>query len=266
MKQPRIFQKVALDMFWAQFQWALGFLGIMLGIHIFRIVTSFMRGTDVDTYFNMVFVAANIFIFILGIICMNFLKHYVGNGVTRKDYFKGGLIASLGLSIVLPIITLLVSAVSQLVIGQIDRVTINEPNINSVVLDIELDGNIIGNIISSVVQSFVVPPYVDPNGALILALGIVSLNVFIYYLIGWMIHAGFYRLGTLGGLGFVLVGVVTLILKDTLLRIILDLPIAEMVQFLDFVPQSVAGITVFLLMMMLIGIIRTLTKRAMIKI
>ncbi|PIB49211.1 hypothetical protein, partial [Pseudomonas sp. 2822-17] len=68
MNQLRIFPKVAIDMFWVQLQWTLGFLGVMLAIHIFRVIASLYRGTDVDTYFNAVFIAANIFMFVIGII------------------------------------------------------------------------------------------------------------------------------------------------------------------------------------------------------
>ncbi|WP_042141995.1 hypothetical protein [Paucisalibacillus sp. EB02] len=266
MKQNAIYLKVAVDMFTAQSLWVLGFLGVMIVVHIFRIVSSLFGDFEVDTYFNSVFISANIAMFVIGILCFYFLPHFVANGVTRKDYFKGATLAAIGLSVFLPIITIVFSVLSQFIINQIDGITINNPDINSVVQDIDTDGNIIGNIISSTVQSFIVPPYIDPNSNWLLAISIVSINIFIYYLIGWMISSGFYRLGTVPGLCFVFVGLIILIAKDSLLRITLDLPLVEQLKFLDILPKSIAAITVFLLIIMVIGITRLLTKQVTVKL
>lgn len=266
MKKNTIYLKVTGDMFMVQSLWILGFLGVMIVVHIFRIITAMFGDNGVDSYFDSVFIAANIAMFVIGILCIYFLPHFVGNGVTRKDYFRGAMLAAIGLSIALPIITMVVSTLGQFIINQIDQITYNNPDINSAVQEIDTNGNIIGNIISSTVQSFIIPPYVNPTSNWILAIAITSINTFIYYLIGWMISSGFYRLGTIPGLGFIIIGMITLIAKDSLLRITLNLPLAEQLTFLDILPKSIAASTILLMVIMVIGVIRLLTKQVTVKL
>lgn len=266
MKHNTIYSKVAVDMFLKQSLWAFGFLGVLLLVHIGKIIASLFTDFEISSYFNQVFIAANIFMFVVGILCINFLPHFAQNGVTRKDYFKGSLLAALGLSVALPIITILISTFEQFIINLIGKITFQNPDINSVVQDIDTDGNIIGNIVSSVVQSFVVPPYVDPTSNWVLAIAIVSINIFIYYLIGWLISATFYKLGTIPGLGLIVVGAAILVLKDTLLRLTLELPIPKQLEFLEILPKSIAAITALVLIVINLGLIRSLTKNVTIKL
>ncbi|QKY71490.1 hypothetical protein [Lentibacillus sp. CBA3610] len=259
MRQPAVFLKVARDVFWMQLSWAFGFLGIMLAINIFKIIRSIIQGSGVDNYYNAVFVAGNIFMFVLGILFMYFLPYYVENGVTRRDYFKGGLIASVGLSVIIPIIASGISAVEQFVITNVSNLTFNEPDINSVVL--EIDSNIIGDII----QSAILTPYIDPASNWILAMAVFSINIFIYYLLGWFISASFYRFDTVTGLGFILIALITLMLQDTLLRISLGLPVLERFAVLESLPSGIIIPGMFLVILILIWVIRLLTKRIAIK-
>ncbi|GGB58466.1 hypothetical protein F3157_20145 [Virgibacillus dakarensis] len=258
MKQTTTFPKVAKDMFLVQLYWAFGFLGIMLVIHIVKIITAFIQGNEVDSYYNSVFVAANIFMLVIGLISVYFLPHYAGNGVTRKDYFKGGLLASIGLSVVIPIIAICISVIGQFILKNMANIGLKEPNLNEVVLDI--DSNIIGDI----VQSVILTPFVDPGSNWILAIGLFSLNIFMYYLVGWFISASFYRYDTITGLGSILLGLISLTLVDVLIRMSLNLPVADRFSSLDL-PAVITIPGIFVIIVIIIWIIRVLTKRVSIK-
>ncbi|GGA74928.1 hypothetical protein [Ornithinibacillus halotolerans] len=266
MKQNAIYPKVALDMFVVQLTWALGFLGVMLLVHIGKIIASTFGDYEVDSYFNVVFIAANIFMFVVGILCVNFLPHYVSNGVTRKDYFKGALIGALGLSVALPVIASIGSLLSKVILNLFEKITIKEADINSVITDIETDSNIIGNIVDSVVQSFIVPPYIDPTSNFVLAIAIVSLNIFIYFLVGWLIGVAFYRLGTLGGLLFIVIGLALIIVKDALLRLILNLPLPPKLAFIESLSNSIGGIIIVAIILLALFGIRSLSKNMTVKL
>lgn len=261
MKQ-RIFLKVAKDMFRVQMSWAFGFLGIMLAINIFKIIRATIQGTGVDNYYNSVFVAANIFMLVIGIIAVYFLPHYVENGVTRKDYFKGTFIASIGLSVIIPIITIGISSLQLFILKNIDKISFKEADFNSVVLEVNND---VGDIIGDTVTSIILNPYIDPQSNWILAIDIFSLNIFMYYLIGWLISASFYRFDTLTGLGSILIAFIILTLEDTLLRISLDLPVASRFSTLEFLPLGVTVLGILFLILISIWIIRSLTKRVKVK-
>src|SRR5690606_29352554 len=184
MKQTANFPKVATDMFMVQLIWTAGFLGIMLIVNIVKLIIAGNQGNLAEGFFNSLFVAGGIYMFVLGILSIYFLPHFVGNGVTRKDYFKGTVLASIGISIVIPIITMIITFLEKFILN-IVGLSYKEQTINNV----DLDGNIIGDII----QSAIISPYVDPQNNWILAIAVLSLNIFVNYLIGWLIGSSFYR-------------------------------------------------------------------------
>lgn len=252
-----IFPKVANDMFWVQLLWALGFLGVLLVFHIVKIIVAFIQGTGVDSFYNSVYVT-NIFMLVIGIISVYFLPHYVGNGVTRKDYYKGALLASVGLSVVIPIIVSCVSALGQFIIKNIDKISLKESDFNAVVLETD-------NIIGEIVKSVIFTPYVDPQSNWGLAIVVFSLNIFVYYLVGWLISAGFYRFDTGTGLGFIVIAFIVITLEDVLLRISLDLPIPSRFSVFDSLPSSITVLCMLFVIFLSLWTIRLLTKRATIK-
>jgi hypothetical protein len=256
MKNNSIYLKVARDMFIIQLTWALGFLGIMLLIHIVKLVLASIQGNGIDYYFDSVFIATNIFMLVVGIISVYFLPHYVENGVTRKDYFKGAVLGAVGLSISIPIITFLVSRLSNFIVSKIDSVSFRAQIIN----DVESDGNLIGDI----VQSIILSPYVDPDNNWILAIAIFSLNIFIYYLAGWFISSGFYRYHTVIGLVFILFTLIAVTLKDTLLRNLLELPVLDRFSAIDF-PDMIAIPGLIIISAIFLWLIRLITRRVTIK-
>ena len=259
MKQNAIYPKVATDMFWVQLFWSFGFLGVLLVIQIIKLILSIANGIEMNDYFGTVFIAANIFMLVIGIISSyGFIPHYVGNGVTRKDYFKGSAIASVGISIIIPIIASIVSVIQTLISDFINL---------SILKDSSLANKAIGNedgIIGEIVQSIILTPFVDLQSNWLLAIFVFALNIFIYYLAGWLIGSGFYRFGVLFGLISIIMAIFVIYASDILLRIALNLPVQAMFETMNF-PIYVSVIGIFVLVVITLWMIRQLTKRATIK-
>lgn len=260
MKQTTNFPKVAKEMFWIQLSWTVWFLGIVLLVNIIRIITSMNQNTEVDNLYNAVFIAGTIYMLIIGIISISFLPHYVENGVTRKDYFKGTLLATIGLSIVIPIVAYGIYQLQLLLSKYIVSMNFQEVDFNSIALETE------GNIISDVVLSIIFTPYVDPQEHALLALFIFSINLFTYYVLGWLISVGFYRFNVVVGLAFIVIALIILICVDTFIRIFLGLPVLYNVVNVELLPSALPFFAALLLIIMSLWTIRMLTKRVVIKI
>lgn len=243
-------------MLWTQWTWTFGFLGIVLLIHIFNMVRGAIQGNEFDNYYNSVFVAGNIYMFVIGIISIYFLSYYVENGVTRKNYFTAAFLAAVGIAITIPVVSFLVSMVEQLFFNPSFRVM----EINSVVTDI--DDSIIGYLIGS----FVVSPYVDPTAHWLLSLAIFSLNLFIYYIFGWLISATFNRFRTIGGLATIVIGLIVVIFLDACIRHALQLPTPMWFSLVDFFSTPLTVFIILFLTGCMLLAIRLITSRAPIKI
>ncbi len=260
MKQPAIFPKVAKEMFSVQMSWTVWFLGIVFAVNIIKIISAINQNTEVDNLYNAVFVAGTIYMLIIGIISISFLRHYVENGVTRKDYFKGTLLAALGLSIIIPLIAYMVSQLQLLLLKNIETVSVKTAEFNSVVLDV--DDHIIGEIVTSIVFA----PYIDPQNHAWLALAVFSINLFTYYVLGWFISVGFYRFHAGAGLAFIFIALIIVSLEDVFLRVSLDLPVLSRYEMLESLPAGILLLFALLLIVLALSIIRLLTKRVAIKI
>lgn len=263
MIQKSIYPKIASDLFWAQLFWAFGYLGIMLIIHIVKIVLAVVNNVEMKDYFTSVFFSSNIFMLVIGIIASyGFLQYFVSNGATRKDYFKGTVIATIGLSLVIPILTS--------VITMIERVIFKVMNLQYSDMHLLTDNSMgdtvgdIGDIIGTIIQSVILTPFVDLQSNWFLAIIVFALNIFCYYLIGWLIGAGFYRYGGVLGLAFILIAVGAIFVQDSLLRSVLDLPLNGMVASVE-IPFVVAVLGIFVVIGVVLGLIRQLTKRVTIK-
>jgi hypothetical protein len=259
MKQISNYPKVARDMFFAQLNWTFGFFGVMLVIHIIKIVLAYIQGGDIDSFYNAMFVVTNIYMLVIGIISIYFLPYYVEHGVTRKDYFKGTLIAFGGLAITIPFITYMISFVERVILNAMTSISIREPDLNSVIL--EVDSDIVGDI----VQAIILTPYVDPQSHWGLSIAIFSLNIFVYYLLGWLISTSFYRFSTVNGIVSIFISLVVLMLVDTLLRLSLDLPILNTLSGLNVLPLGVTLLVLLLLISLTLWSVRSVTKKVRIK-
>lgn len=259
MKQKTIYPKVATDLYWVQLFWALGFLGVLLVIQIIKMIISITKGIEMNQYFDAVFIAANIFMLVIGIISSyGFLPYYVGNGVTRKDYFKGTAIASVVLSITIPIIASLVSVIQIFLVNVVNLSILKDSSLGKNA-PVNEDG-----LIGEMIQSIILTPFVDLQSNWLLAIFVFALNIFIYYLVGWLIGSGFYRFGVLFGLICIIIAFIIIYAQDILLRIVLDLPIHDMFAWLQL-PIYASGIGIFVLIVITLWMIRQLTKRVAIK-
>lgn len=259
LKKALIFPKVATDLFRAQLFWVFAFLGIMFVVHLIRVVFSINSDDDLEAHFVSAFVSSNIFMLVIGIISSyGFLPHYVNNGVTRKDYFKGAAIASVGLSIALPVISSIISAI-ELFILKLFNLSIEFTTTFGERIDIEED-----QIISEIIQSVTIAPYVDPQSNWLLAIFIVSLNLFMFYLLGWLIGSAFYRFGVIIGIVFSAISIVIVLLENALLSIGLGLTVSESFSSFDF-SLSISILGVVIIMIVVLWLIRQITKSVTIK-
>ena len=259
MTQKAVYPKVATDLFWIQLFWSLGFLGVMFVIHIIKVILGSINGNEINNYFSAVFVAANIFMLVIGIISVyGFLPHYVGNGVRRRDYFKGATLSTIALSITIPVIASFVSVLERWFINLTNLYTVDSnPFISQGIAE---ESGLIGDIVKSVVIS----PFVDLHNNWLLAILIFSLNLLTYFIVGWFIGASFYRFNILIGIGSCLLSIAILVAADGLLRAALELPVHEVFASLSLsLPISV--LASLILLGIILWFIRQMTKKVSIK-
>lgn len=257
MRKPISFTTTAMEMFWVQLTWTFMAAGIMLLINVVK----FIFGKDIDSFYSSTYVAGNIYMLVIGIIVINFMTYYVEHGVTRRSYFRGGALASLALSIVIPIFVYIISLIERLIANQFSWFVLREDGLGKVV-DIDLGGNLIGEL----VVANILTPFVDPSENLILSLAVFSLHLFVFYIVGWLIGAGFQRLGVIGGILIIVVGLALIMVKDSMIRLALDMPLYQNFEVLSHVPDMLAIPLAFVVIIIALALIHTLTKRAPIKI
>lgn len=254
--KPVSYTKTGLDMFLVQMSWTFWFLGITLLVHLIRIIFQ----SEADSFYSAGYISGNIYMLVIGIITISFLTYYVENGITRKNYFYGNVIASIGLSIVIPAIIYVLSLVEKFIINTFTSTIINEDVLEDIAVDVG------GNIIGEIVQSVILTPFISPESNLLLSLALFSLNIFVFYIIGWLIGSAFKRLGVIGGILFIFIGLALIALKDSMLRIVMDIPLFENFSFLDIIPAVFALPLVLIIIVVTFILIRLLTKRATVKI
>lgn len=257
MKPTNNYLKVMKDMFTVQMMWAFGVMGVMLIIGIVRLVLQFQDNGQ-DNFYNSFFVVATFFFFVIGIMATSFLPHYVGHGVTRKDYFKGASLALLGMAITLPFIVWGISVLTEFVVENVTSFSFREPN-----MDVSTEDS---NFIGDIVEFLIVTPFVEPESNWTLAIGIFSLKILAYYLAGWLISAAlaFYRFSIVIGIGFIAISIVLLTVENVLLRSVLSLPIPNRYAFLEM-PEGIAIAALILIPLGMFCLIRVLTKRVSIQ-
>ncbi|GAQ17883.1 Tat pathway signal protein [Oceanobacillus picturae] len=255
MKQTNNYLKVMKDMFTVQMMWAFGVMGVMLIIGIVRLVLQFQENGQ-DNFYNSFFVVATFFFFVIGIMATYFLPHYVGHGVTRKDYYKGASLALIGMAITLPFIVWGISVLTEFVVENVTSFSFKEPN-----MDVSTEDS---NFIGDIVEFLIVTPFVEPDSNWVLAIGIFSLKILTYYLAGWLISAAFYKFSVIAGLGFIAMSIVLLTVENVLLRSILSLPIPNRFAFLEM-PEGIAIAALLLIPLGMFCLIRVMTKRVSVK-
>lgn len=258
--KPATYSKTSIDIFLTQISWTFWFLGITLLVHLVRIIFQ----SSADSYYSTGYISTNIYMLVIGIITISFLTYYVENGITRKNYFYGNAIASIGLSIVIPILIYALNLAEKFIINKFTSTVINENVLGEALEEVAIDMN--GNIIGEIIQSFIFSPSISPASSLLLSLALFSLNIFVFYIIGWLIGAAFKRLGVIGGILFIFIGLAIAALKDSMIRLAMDLPLLENFSFLNIIPDTLALPIVLVLIVVTFIFIRLLTKKTPIKI
>ena len=259
MQKP-VYPKVAADLLWIQFLWALGFLGVMLAVHIIKMILTIVQGSEMNDFFAATLIASNIFMLVIGIISIHgFLPFYVSQGVTRKDYFKGAALSALGLSIVLPVIMSIVTLLERWIVNFMIGVTFEDSSFARKAMEAE------DNLIADVIKSIIVAPVVDLQSNWFVAILIFAINLLTYFIAGWFIGTAFYRFGVMIGLAGILIAIFTLYVTDLLLSVALQLPVSELFATLDL-PLTISVLGVLALLAILLWMIRQMTKRVTVKI
>ncbi|KOR88087.1 Tat pathway signal protein [Paenibacillus solani] len=232
--------KVSTELFVKQGSWALGFLGIILLIYVglgigINIGVNVREGVLEEDFFTIAYRSTKGFMLVIGIIsAYGFLSYYVRHGITRRDFFNGSTLAALYLSLAFPVAMPLIHWIISMFASQ--------------------DA---GN--TRLLQEF--------NNSWLLTLVSYSVQIFIYYLMGWMIGSGFYRFGWIRGLGWIAAALVLIGFMDALWQFELASIWEEWVpvttDFSVTLPVSLAGSLAVILIAL--TLIRLITRRVTIK-
>lgn len=231
--------KVTRDLFLTQMKWAVWFVGIVFLVYL--IVPLFV--TDVDA-FNLHFLAfifqsTKIFMLVIGILsCYAFLGYFVGNGITRKDYFIGSAASAVGVAVGI----MALASVLQGVLHIVGMLTDYTPSTGH------------GDAIS--VESAWLIPFV-----------VYSLSVVMYYVAGWLVSIGFYRYGGFGGFITIISALIYVMMTDMSWEGERSLQLFGFIRIsLPELPLPLAMVTTVGLLVLGLWVLRKLTKRVPVKI
>ena len=204
-------RKVGLDLFIEQMGWTGWFIGITFIIHLIKVVFATYQGDEVNVYYLSGHISSGIYMLVIGIIVGHaFLSFYVENGVTRKDFFIGGLLAATGLSIAIPTIVLLITSIEIFVVKLLNLSIIFETSFKAAIED---DGKVgIGNVVSHIING----PGIDLDSNWFLSTFVFMLNLIFYYLLGWMVASSFQRYGFMVGLGTIVLSYTMILIRGWL--------------------------------------------------
>lgn len=228
------FRKVTTDMSRVLISWAAWFVAIVIALYF---VTTYIMGgdvkannqlnelvmrildrqwgaesvqSDIQGFVSFIFHPSKIFMLVIGISNLSFLTFFVKQGVTRKDYFIGAILSSIVVSLTITVVSIIAFVVE-------------------------------GAFIANVSLQY------EGMWGLLLILHI--LNLLIYFTIGWLIGAGFYRYGG-GGILFILLAV----------------SVAFVFEALWTMQMALATLGTLVLLVVLWYVLRQLTKRVRVKL
>ncbi|NMA68411.1 MAG: hypothetical protein GX958_03215 [Desulfitobacterium sp.] len=197
--------KVARDMFLVQGIWTCYFLAIILAIHIIQtIITINLNGNLVDSgFFLSSHVSSRIYMLIIGIIAaIYFPPFYVGNGVTRKDSFRGILLGTLALAIALTLVTFCIGALESLLVKGLNLPISLE---QGVLLDTDDLADIQKNILANIFLAFILPTAGEIGGMTVTVLIMSTVGKYLLYCAGYLIGASFCRFNPYLGVAITLI-------------------------------------------------------------
>lgn len=264
MKKSSILLKTTSEMFFSQFIWAIYYFVAVVVIYIVLNIL-FNVNSGIETTTGSFFMYSNditqMFMLIIGIIAPSFLSYFISNGVTRKNIFKGSVLAAGGLSVIM---VLIIGALSGII-----SFLMNLMNLPVITTSFVSEGGVLGTI-GNVFSIFL----------------FYSLYLFVHYLIGWFIGAGFYKFGWLIGIGFVAAAILFAsllewiglslfiwgdligdLLPNTVLNMLSNITLFDVLRLDQIFSQSVefpmiiSILGVFGIIALLLWLIRLLTKK-----
>lgn len=258
MKKKSIRTKLAIDLFTLQGKWTVWFLGIMFVVYIAHILYPLIytgeSGRTVDDFYARSYIFGNIYMLVIGIITsISCLPYYVQNGITRRDYFFGATIGTLGLAIIIPLVALIIRFLTK---GMIDWTNLPIELKGLTDIHIAEEDSFIAQMILAVIYA---PSVVEISGLSIL---VFTVNLFFYYVIGWMIGAGFYRFGGIKGMMFIVLALAIFLINSG----IWGNPVPAWLPIPDLTLSFYAIIGTVLLIFIVLGIIRLVTRNVRIKL
>ncbi|TFE00574.1 hypothetical protein [Jeotgalibacillus salarius] len=231
--------KIAFDMTFMQLGWSTWMIGIVLllfvGLQVFTDFKLVLNDEEAafQGFIHFIENPYKIFMLVVGILSApKFLSWFVKTGVTRKDYFTGAAIASAALSAIFMIIALIIAGIEQL-IAPVDFVT-----------------------------------FLGEGASWFLIFIVYTLNIFVYYLAGWLIGAGYYRFDGWGLLFYIIGALVLIFMMDLLWSNELETPLHRLLSLQA--PENLSifisfGIS-FVFIALSLWVIRATTKRVRVKL
>jgi hypothetical protein len=226
--------KVAVDMSFLQLIWSAWFMSFVFTAYLIlqRVVDN--ERVNEQSFLTFIYGPSKIYMLVIGIVSVYaFLTFYVKNGVTRKDYFKGAAVSSVVVSLVLMTTAGIIAAIEQVI----------DPDI-------------------------VTSSFVGSDASLLLTVLAFSINILASYTAGWLIGAGFYRFGGIGGMLYIFASILILSLLDFLWESELKEPLKFLLDISNH--HGFSSTTSFILTAGLLAvnlwIIQRTTKRVQIKL
>ncbi|GEL77288.1 hypothetical protein [Tenuibacillus multivorans] len=228
-----IWKKVTKHMMYEQLKWAAIYFLVITLIHIGLAILSTIYAFERDDFITFSHSSVTIFMLTLGILsAYSFMPRLIQNGVTRKDYFMGGSVSAVGLTVVLTF--------AALVMTFLDYSLVKPEAVHSLL------GEFSGN------WTAVTLYY--------------SISSLIMYYIGWFISIGYYRYGWVIGFVFIGISFILIGLNDHIWEVEFLKGAAKWLPFnVDNPSIAFSLISSVILFIILLTSIRSITRRIRIK-
>lgn len=236
MKQKKLNSKVAFDIFHEQFKWSLWFLSILVIVHVGVLFFVPNSEAGIANFFEFSRYSTAIFMLVCGIMAVYvFFTSHVQQGVTRKDVYFGIVIGAFGLALFLTLVPLVLNGV-EFLLAEYTALPFTFTSIGS-------------------------------GSEWLMEAVFYLLNIFTYYLAGWLIGVGYYRFGWIIGFLFIVAAIIALSLNGYFWG---DDEISTAIPWIPNIQAQASPIIAITGSLVLIGILlavmRMLTKRMAIKL
>lgn len=262
-KRKNHYLKVGIDMFTVQGGWTVWFLGIITIVHLVKALIAIKMGSSQEDFLVSSFVSSNMFLLVIGIIAVfGFLPFFVKNGITRKDFFKGSVLAAIGLALLLISYSLLITGIEYAIVHFTNIPLVIDNSTTGTFSQGE--GDIL---IARIIKMVFVSPFIALDNNWFVSILLVGLNFISSYSFGMLIGSGYYRYGWVAGFGFIGISIVLMILWDLLWGSELGEPLSGLLGIKSLeLPVIASAIGSVLIIAVILRLIRGLTSRVVIKL